>query len=524
MESLQELGVKPLFTTILNKTQTKFVVSSGSVIDFNGEAIVNAANTGCLGGDGIDGAINARGGTELRLARESLPEISEGVRCPEGEVRVTIGGDLSAKYIIHAVGPVYPKEGPYSTHDSILSRAYQNSLVEGQKKGIKTIAFSLLGAGILKGGRSLKDILLIGVETVVQCVYKGLEELHMIASNEKERTALLRTAEDFFNQQADKDVSEKIEVRSKPIEEERRAKRLKTMPAKALAQEKLGVDDASRTHKVNSAAQRMSYMTPGQGQELNSLSKKNISAPNHNLEKPRISLSSQEPSRAVALSTQEEQDLQVSTPVNVKAVSNGGDVQATPIHIKRSHRIQILLITMDEWFEHIFKKYLDNPQKILNCFPGCPLTALQQKHIIAAFKTIYPQLRLKLRTNMNCWVERRNLVQLFADVDKVIATQCSTPGGTRFRPPEESTEHLKAMYELKIISKAEKEVDAKILETESELSELLKTLEELKKESYNTKDPNLEGSNAPKLLNNVNAISDDQEMKNNTQCSVPTSS
>ena len=67
-------------------------------------------------------------------------------------------------------------------------------------------------------------------------------------------------------------------------------------------------------------------------------------------------------------------------------------------------------------------------------------------------------------------------------------------------------------------------MDAKILETESELSELLKTLEKLNKEGYNMKDPNLEGSNAPKLLNNVKAISDDQKMKNNTQCSDVTSS
>jgi len=511
MESLQELGVKPLFTTILNKTQTKFVVSSGSVIDFTGEAIVNAANTGCLGGDGIDGAINARGGTELRLARESLSEISEGVRCPEGDVRITIGGDLPAKYIIHAVGPIYPKKGPYPAHDEILSRAYQNSLVEGQKKGIKTIAFSLLGAGIFKGGRSLEDILLIGVETVVQCVYNGLEELHMIASTEKERAALLQTAMDFFNQQANKDVLKKIDSRSKPTEEERPQKRQKTMPVEVLTQEKLGADDASKTHdKVAPILQRNPLMTPGLGHEPKPQSQKTISTPKLDLEKPRTSLPCHQPSKAVSLSTQGQTE-QVSTPVNGKTLSEGGDVQATPIYIKRSHRIQILLITMDGWFEHIFKKYLDNPQKILNCFPGCTLTGLQQKHIIAAFKTIYPQLRLKLRSNMNCWVERRNLVQLFADVDKMIATQCSTPGGSRFRPPVESAEHLKAMYELKIISIAEKEVDAKILETNSELSELRKTLEELKNEDYNSKTPNLEESSAVKLLNNVNAISDEKE-------------
>jgi len=175
------------------------------------------------------------------------------------------------------------------------------------------------------------------------------------------------------------------------------------------------------------------------------------------------------------------------TPISSKPTSEVTNIQGTPIHIRRSHRIQILLLQIDQWFKHIFRKYLDNPQKILNCFPGSSLTPRQQSYIVAAFKTIYPQLRTKLRNSMNSYVERRNLVQLCADVDEIIATQCCTPDGTWFQPPVETAAHLKAVFELKIIGKAERELDAKILESTSEIQELENLYQELKgEESCNT--------------------------------------
>lgn len=106
---------------------------------------------------------------------------------------------------------------------------------------------------------------------------------------------------------------------------------------------------------------------------------------------------------------------------------------------------------------------------------------------MAAFKTIYPQLRTKLRNSMNSYVERRNLVQLCADVDEIIATQCCTPDGTWFQPPVETAAHLQAVFELKIMEKAERELDAKISETTSEIKELENLYQELKEEdSFNT--------------------------------------
>jgi len=498
MESLQELGVEPMFTAILKKTKTKFVVSSGSVIDFTGQGIVNAANTGCLGGSGIDGAINARGGTELRIAREALPEISEGVRCPEGEARVTVGGNIPAEYIIHAVGPMYPKEGPFSSHDSVLSRAYQNALVQGQKRGIKTIAFSLLGSGIFKGGRALGDILLIGVETVVQCAYKGLEEVHMVAAKGEELTALLRTTEDFFSKQVSTDGhSTKKHDRSMPIGESS-AKRQKTIAKETDSASKtlggeiehLQEDEDSKKPEESPTAKEPpqtetlgpASVTPATNDSSNTIAKSVVPNTNEKISKNNAKASSERQTPEPKSSSPQKEKSTALTPISSKPTSEVTTVQGTPIHIKRSHRIQILLLQIDQWFKHIFRKYLDNPQKILNCFPGSSLTPRQQSYIVAAFKTIYPQLRTKLRNSMNSYVERRNLVQLCADVDEIIATQCCTPDGTWFKPPVETAAHLQAVFELKIIEKAERELDAKILESTSEIQELENLYQELKRE------------------------------------------
>ena len=91
----------------------KLVVSQGSVVDFQGDAIVNAANQGCLGGGGVDGAISRAGGPELFRARQRLPVLRlartaarSEIRCNTGDAVVTTaGGSLHSKWVIHAVGP-----------------------------------------------------------------------------------------------------------------------------------------------------------------------------------------------------------------------------------------------------------------------------------------------------------------------------------------------------------------------------------------------------------------------------------
>lgn len=141
-------------------------------------AIVNAANERCLGGGGVDGAINNAGGFRLWRDREALPLLSEDeVRCHTGRAVATGPnryGSLRVNYVIHAVGPVYfrfsndseeedTEETTFAKPDSLLRSAYQESLERCRENGITDVAFSLLSAGVYRGERSLHDVLRIGV-------------------------------------------------------------------------------------------------------------------------------------------------------------------------------------------------------------------------------------------------------------------------------------------------------------------------------------------------------------------------
>ena len=116
--------------------QIRLTVAQGSVVEFASPfgAIVNAANEGCLGGGGVDGAITKAGGLPLALDREALPLLGRGMRCPTGGAKLTgpgTYGSLGVPYVIHAVGPNYmyfDEENDVATPNQLLRSAYQQSL------------------------------------------------------------------------------------------------------------------------------------------------------------------------------------------------------------------------------------------------------------------------------------------------------------------------------------------------------------------------------------------------------------
>jgi O-acetyl-ADP-ribose deacetylase (regulator of RNase III) len=109
-------------------------------------AIVNAANERLLGGAGVDGAIHRAAGPELLAACRAIPEVRPGVRCPTGEARITPGFRLSARHVIHTVGPVW--HGGARGEPDLLARCYLSSLALAREHGLESVAFPAISCGI----------------------------------------------------------------------------------------------------------------------------------------------------------------------------------------------------------------------------------------------------------------------------------------------------------------------------------------------------------------------------------------
>lgn len=148
---------------IINKGRLELV--EGDITQQDTEAIVNAANSRLAGGGGVDGAIHGAGGHEI------MEECRKIGGCPTGEARITTGGRLKARYVIHAVGPVY-RDGTRG-EAGLLSSCYYNSLEIARERGIKGIAFPSISTGAY--GYPMEDAARIAIKTVIDYLKKHTE-------------------------------------------------------------------------------------------------------------------------------------------------------------------------------------------------------------------------------------------------------------------------------------------------------------------------------------------------------------
>ncbi len=124
------------------------------------DAIVNAANSMLAGGGGVDGAIHRAGGPRI------LEECRKIGRCPTGSAVITTGGNLKAKNVIHAVGPIY-RDGNIGEGD-LLASSYRKSLEIAVKNGIRSISFPSISTGAY--GYPIKEAAKIALKTVVEFI------------------------------------------------------------------------------------------------------------------------------------------------------------------------------------------------------------------------------------------------------------------------------------------------------------------------------------------------------------------
>ena len=161
----------------------EFEVVRGSVVNANADVIVNAANINLYAGGGVCGAIfDAAGRDELQRECNMIGY------CETGNTVITKGYNLQAKYIIHAVGPVYSG----SEDDGILlASTYKNSLMLADKYNLESIAFPCISTGIY--GFPLVEASKIAISVVKN--YKpinNLKKVYFYCFTDKEYEAYLK--------------------------------------------------------------------------------------------------------------------------------------------------------------------------------------------------------------------------------------------------------------------------------------------------------------------------------------------
>ncbi|MDR2370064.1 MAG: O-acetyl-ADP-ribose deacetylase [Treponema sp.] len=142
----------------------------GDITKLDVDAVVNAANSGLMGGGGVDGAIHRAAGPALLAECMEIARAAgnRAEACPAGEAVVTGAGNLPCKKVIHTVGPVW-RGGAYG-EAGLLASCYRKSLLLAQREGLASIAFPNISTGVYGYPKNK------AAETAVLSVMKTLAE------------------------------------------------------------------------------------------------------------------------------------------------------------------------------------------------------------------------------------------------------------------------------------------------------------------------------------------------------------
>lgn len=123
--------------------QVKLHIIQGDITQQGTDAIVNAANPSLMGGGGVDGAIHRAGGPAI--LDECKQIVARQGRLPTGKAVMTTGGNLTAKYVIHTVGPIW--HGGNKGEPELLASAYHESLKLAAENNLNSISFPSISTG-----------------------------------------------------------------------------------------------------------------------------------------------------------------------------------------------------------------------------------------------------------------------------------------------------------------------------------------------------------------------------------------
>ena len=147
----------------------KIEIIKGDITTLHVDVIVNAANSGLLGGGGVDGAIHRAGGSQILEDCKAI-RVKQG-KLPTGGAVITRAGNLPARHVIHTVGPVW---GGGVQNESIkLGNCYQNALQLAIDHGCKTVAFPNISTGVY--GYPKQEAAEIALKTVIDFLSKHPE-------------------------------------------------------------------------------------------------------------------------------------------------------------------------------------------------------------------------------------------------------------------------------------------------------------------------------------------------------------
>jgi len=176
----------PLAVTI---NRAKLIITQGDITLQATDAIVNAANSGLMGGGGVDGAIHRAGGPAI--LEECKQIVAKQGRLPTGQAVMTTGGNLKAKHVIHTVGPVW--RGGGKGEPELLASAYRESLKTAVENGVSSLSFPSISTGIYgypvepaarialdttaaflkEGGTSIREVVFVLFDTGTMAAYSS---------------------------------------------------------------------------------------------------------------------------------------------------------------------------------------------------------------------------------------------------------------------------------------------------------------------------------------------------------------